>query len=181
MWRNMTRRVGRVAFAALAVVIAGSVAGTAVAAASPAPQPNYVSGFGVRAASCASGCPTPLFWIEARSLAGGVDPTGWMGVDIPGLASWSGHVVCLNVIGNQATIVGQMDTASGTDVAVGGYFMTVVWDNGVSPDKMSLIDWGTSVSDAFGSYSVAQVCAEPTLILGSPLPQFGVSGIIHVN
>jgi hypothetical protein len=158
-------------FLPVVVVAAAGVVFASAAGATPRNNDHF-SGDGTRAPSCDVGCPTPSFSIDAVSSPTGANPSGTMSVNLPGEASFSGHVVCLNVEGNQGTAVAQMDTASGTDAAVGGYFLVTAWDNGkpvkgVSPDLMGLIDWGTSVSDAFGPYTVAQVCANPSLVIGT--------------
>jgi hypothetical protein len=166
----------------VAVVVAVGIAFASGAGATPSHNDHF-SGDGTRAPSC-DGCPTPSFSIDAVSSPTGANPSGTMSVNLPGEASFSGHVVCLTVEGNQGTAVAQMDTASGLDAAPGGYFLVTAWDNGkpvkgVSPDQMGLIDWGTSVSDAFGPYTVAQVCADPSLVIGTAT--FGLlSGNVNV-
>jgi hypothetical protein len=184
-WRRPASvRIIRMRLPLAAIVVALTVLVGATAAGATTTKKDQVTGNGVRAPSC-FGCADVTFSLDTWSSPTGVNPTGTMSFDVQGLASFSGPPVCMNVNGNQAVLVGQMTKASGSDTAVGGYFLVEVWDNGktqngVSPDRMSLVDWGTSVSDAFGAYTIPEVCADPTPIIGTN--QFSLlSGNIHVT
>jgi hypothetical protein len=177
MSRNFKFLLG---FALIAVTVGlglASIAGATTA------KKDQVNGTGVRQPSDV-GRPPVSFSIDTWSSPAGANPTGKITVNT-GIASWTGHPVCLNVNGNMGTIVGIMDKASGSDTAVGGAFLIEVWDNGktvngVSPDQMSFVVWGTSVEDAFGTgATVADVCANPGQITGD-IPFGLLSGNINV-
>jgi hypothetical protein len=107
---------------AFTVVLVGATAASATTT-----KKDQVTGNGVRAPSC-FGCADVTFSLDTWSSPTGVNPTGTMSFAVQGEASFSGPPVCMNVNGNQAVLVGQMTTASGSDTAVGGYFLVEVWD-----------------------------------------------------
>jgi len=168
-------------FCAVGLVI---VAG-AGAAAQP-PKKDQVSGTGVRAPS-ATGNPTIPFSFSGTSGPHGENPSGTFSFNITGVASFSGHITCLNVSGNRAVIGGVMDTGTGDEAGPGGDFLTVVWDNGktkagLSPDRMSYVSWGLTNGGLYppGGPTAAEACADPTLL--APLDQFTLlSGNINIK
>jgi hypothetical protein len=183
----MRRYLGVLAAAGLACAIGLVIAAGAGAAAQP-PKKDVATGDGVRAASD-TGNPTVPFSFSANSGPNGENPSGTFSFDVTGVATFSGHITCLHVIGNEAVIGGVMDSGSGVEAGPGGDFLTVVWDNGktkagLSPDRMSFVTWGLTNGGLYppGGPTAAQVCADPTLFFGSPLAQFTLlSGNINVK
>ena len=172
----------------VAFVVVAGLAVMGSAAAGSAPKNDKVSGDGQRAARVPGGS-SPLFTIDAKSGPAGQNPKGTVtfdwGTSLGDPTSYTVNVTCLNVSGNQATIVGFITSGTGVDVAPGNGFMVVVQDNGVpkkggiSPDRMSGVSWGATV---FDGTTPEAVCADPTILLGDPFTFVGlVSGNINVT
>ena len=88
----------------LSLVVAPSVA---------AAGGDRVSGQGVRAPSCTSGCPIGEFAFDVKSGKHGQNPTGWYSINFPGYGSFVGQPTCLKVTRKVATIVGQITSGAG--------------------------------------------------------------------
>lgn len=122
-------------------------------------------GEGVRSASCVDGCPEISFSFSASSGPSGESPSGTFWADIPGSATFTADVTCLDVSGSQAIIAGVMTGGSGDEVEPGNPFVVVVKDGGkstkgVAKDTMSRLGWG--VLDV----TVEEACADPAAIIG---------------
>jgi hypothetical protein len=167
----------------------------AAPAASAASLGDRACGFGVRAPSCADGCPAGSFGFDARSGRHGGHPTGWFTVDFPGYATFTGAVTCLNVHNRWATIFGKITSGtgaadpttfppSGTDPV---YFVVVVHNKGPqrfaspAPDEMSLIGWDTEAGFlADPGIALADICGDPWTALGNTTMFTLVAGNIRV-
>ena len=191
----MRLRILLVCCAALALTVAVATA------TAKTPKTDSAFGSGVRAPSCTDGCPAGTFSFNATSGPNGESPTGNFVMDFPGYGGFTGNVSCMHVSGHTATLFGQISTGTGAGdptqyvPVVGGpgplYFVAVVTDNGKakpkqpSPDKMSVVGWGTEAEWADSTYSppgftLAQVCSNPLGALGNSNMLGLVSGDLTV-
>jgi hypothetical protein len=91
--------------------------------------------------------------INAQSQDGGVDPRGHFWIRYPNnLGEFGGRVVCLNVVGNIAGLVGQIERVKvtvanpDTHFVVGNYMTIPIMDNG-SPGAADLVNFDPGSPD----------------------------------
>ena len=150
----------------LSLVVAPSVA---------AAGGDRVSGQGVRAPSCTSGCPIGEFAFDVKSGKHGQNPTGWYSINFPGYGSFVGQPTCLKVTRKVATIVGQITSGAGegdpstfppagTDPV---FFVVRVKGRGApkpgrpGPDWMSFTGWDTEAGWLETGMTLTDLCNEP--------------------
>ena len=118
-----------------------------------------------------TGSTAPSFQFNSSSDPDGANPGGTF-IYTTATGGFVATVTCLRVVGKQATMVGQINTATGTFVGVEGWwFVTVAQDNGTatkrhpSPDTMSRVGYN---SEAGWNGALAGACADPFSALEDP-------------
>ena len=124
-------------------------------------------GSGVRA-PYTTDSPAPTFQFNASSNPDGTGPAGTFIWEYP-TGGFVATVTCLNVNGKHATLVGEVNTATGLFAGSEGFwFEATVQDNGAatkrhpSPDVMSGVSEASPLEwQGVGVFSEAQLCANP--------------------
>jgi Desulfoferrodoxin, N-terminal domain len=89
-------------------------------------------------------CGEPMVHVNAQSQSGGVDPRGHFWIRYPNGVEFGGPVVCLNVVGNVAGLIGQIErvkvAAPASGFVLGNYLRIRITDLG-SPGTTDLANF----------------------------------------